>query len=430
MSKTILLIGTLDTKGDEYFYVRDLIERRGHQVLMMDAGVYGAPASSRPAPEVSASEVAQAGGGNLQELRQRGDRNEALRVMTQGCVALAREWFAQGRFDGVLGLGGSGGTTLATAVMRELPIGVPKVMVSTLASGDVAAYVGAADIAMLHSVVDIAGLNRVSRRVLGNAVGAVCGMVEQNSTEASVADGDRPLVAATMFGVTTPCVTRVRERLAAAGYEVLVFHATGNGGRAMESLIASGLIAGVADVTTTEWCDELVGGLFGAGPHRLEAAGRAGVPQVVSCGALDMVNFRGPETVPARFQERHFHAHNANATLMRTTPAECAELGRILAEKLNAATGSTTLLLPLRGVSAMDREGAPFHDPDADVALFDALRRHVRAPVELLELDLHINDPAFADALADHLLAALQAAALTAAQKNKLKDQDAIHFSP
>lgn len=410
MSKTILLVGTLDTKGDEYFYVRGLIEQRGHRVLMMDAGVFGAPLSSRPQPDASAAQIAQAGGGVLEELRQRGDRNHALQVMTRGCVALARKWFAEHRFDGVLGLGGSGGTTLCTAVMRELPLGVPKVMVSTLVSGDVSAYVGAADIAMLHSIVDIAGLNRVSRRVLSNAVGAVCGMTEQNLEES---DSDRPLIAATMFGVTTPCVTQVRERLEAAGYEVLVFHATGNGGRAMESLISSGLIVGVADVTTTEWADELVGGLFGAGPGRLEAAGRAGVPQVVSCGALDMVNFRGPKTVPARFQNRHFHAHNANATLMRTTPDECAELGRILAEKLNTATGPTTLLLPLRGVSAMDKEGAPFHDLEADAALFDALRRFVRAPVELVELDLHINDAAFADALADRLLAALQAAPKT-----------------
>jgi len=409
MPKTILLIGTLDTKGDEYSYVRQLIERRGHRVLMMDAGVFEPPASSSAPPDASALQVAQAGGGDLQELAQRGDRNEALQVMARGCVALSRQWFAQGRFDGVLALGGSGGTALATAVMRELPIGVAKVMVSTLASGDVSAYVGASDIAMLHSVVDIAGLNRVSRRVLGSAVGAVCGMVEQGPAEEG--DGsERPLVAATMFGVTTPCVTRVRERLEAAGCEVLVFHATGSGGRAMEALIASGLIAGAADVTTTEWADELVGGLFGAGPHRLEAAGRAGVPQVVSCGALDMVNFRGPETVPARFQDRHFHVHNANVTLMRTTPQECAELGRILAQKLNAATGPTALLLPLRGVSAMDREGAPFHDPDADEALFDALRRHVQSPVELIELDLHINDPAFADAFADRLLAALEQA--------------------
>lgn len=410
MQKTILLIGTLDTKRDEYAYVCDLIEQRGHRTLLIDAGVFDGPPQPQPVrlvPDAGPAQVATAGGADLEALRSRGDRNVALVAMTRGCVALARGWFAEGRFDAVLGLGGSGGTALVTAVMRELPLGVPKLMVSTVASGDVGPYVGGSDIAMLHSVVDIAGLNRISRRVLENAAGAVCGMVEQSLSQADAA-ADLPLVAATMFGVTTPCVTRVRERLDAAGYEVVVFHATGNGGRAMEALVASGLVAGVADVTTTEWCDELVGGMLSAGPHRLEAAGRRGVPQVVSCGALDMVNFLGPfETIPERFHGRRFHIHNANVTLMRTTPGECAELGRIIAEKLNAATGPTALFLPLRGVSALDLAGASFHAPDADAALFDALRRHVRMPVELIELDLHINDAAFADAMAGWLLAAL-----------------------
>jgi len=405
-AKTILLVGTLDTKGHEYAYMRDLIERRGHRTLVIDASVFDhntAPLT----PEIAAAQVAEAGGSDLTALRVQNDRNAALVAMTQGAVAIARDLFAAGRFDGVVGLGGSGGTALATAVMRELPIGVPKVMVSTIASGDVSPYVGSTDILMLNSVVDIAGLNRISRRVLGNAVGAVCGMVEQ-AAESTDEAADRPVIAATMFGVTTPCVTRVREQLEAAGYEVLVFHATGNGGRAMEVLIASGLIAGVADVTTTEWCDELVGGMLGAGPHRLEAAAKAGVPQVVSLGALDMVNFLGPfDSIPAKFKDRHFHIHNANVSLMRTTPEENAELGCIVAEKLNAATGPTALFVPLRGVSALDREGASFYDPVADAALFEALRRHVQAPVELIELDLHINDPEFADALAERLLAAL-----------------------
>lgn len=407
MQKTILLVGTFDTKGVEYAYVRDLIEQRGHRVLLMDASVSADPPPSLT-PEVGAAQVAEAGGGDLLMLRRRGNRNEALLVMARGCVVLAQKLFAQKRFNGVLGLGGSGGTILATAVMRELPVGVPKVMVSTIASGDVSAYVGTSDVAMLHSLVDIAGLNRISRRVLGNAVGAVCGMAEQPPPEDS-ATADRPLIAATMFGVTTPCVTGVRERLEAAGYEVLVFHATGIGGRTMEALIADGFIAGVADLTTTEWADELVGGALGAGLHRLEAAAKQGIPQVVSCGALDMVNFRAPETVPARFQNRRFHTHTANVTLMRTTPEECAELGRIIAEKLNAATGATTLFVPLRGVSALDQEGEPFHDPEADKALFDALRRSVRPPVELIELDLHINDPEFADAVAGRLLTLLSA---------------------
>ena len=407
---TVLLVGTLDTKGEEYAYVRELVHERGHNTLLVDAGVYEATAAARRLPpDVPAEQVAASGGVDLADLRTRGNRNEALEAMTRGCVALARQWFAEGRFDAVLGLGGSGGTAIATAVMRELPIGVPKVMVSTLAAGDVSPYVGGVDIAMLYSVVDVAGLNRISRRVLSNAVGAVCGMLEQPSADHAGAP-DRPLIAASMFGVTTPCVTRIRERVEAAGYEMLVFHATGTGGRAMEAVIAGGMVAGVADVTTTEWADEIVGGMLGAGPQRLEAAGRMGIPQVVSCGALDMVNFLGPfdSAVPQRFRERLFHIHNANVTLMRTKPEECAEMGRVIAEKLNTATGPVTLMIPLRGVSALDREGAPFYDPEADAALFDSLRRHVRTPpVQVVALDLHINDTEFADAVADTLLAEL-----------------------
>jgi uncharacterized protein (UPF0261 family) len=291
--------------------------------------------------------------------------------------------------------------------MRELPVGLPKVMVSTVASGQVASYVGVSDITMMYSVVDIAGLNRISRRILSNAVGAVCGMLEQPIPRAE----DRPLVAATMFGVTTPCVERVRKRLEEGGFETLIFHATGSGGRAMENLIDAGFIAGVADVTTTEWADELVGGTLTAGPTRLDAAGRAGIPQVVSVGALDMVNFGPRGSVPEQFRARHFHVHNPSVTLMRTTAEESARLGEIIAEKLNAATGPTTLMLPLRGVSAIDREGQVFFDPGADRALFDALRRHLSERVSLVELDVHINDPEFADAIADRLLTTLSSSA-------------------
>jgi uncharacterized protein (UPF0261 family) len=400
MPATILLIGTHDTKGEECAYVRQLIEQRGHRVLTMDSGVLADP---KQPVDIPAAEVAQAGGGDLDELRRAGDRGAAVEIMRQGASAITLRLYAERRINGVIGLGGGGGTVIGTAAMRALPTGFPKMMVSTVASGDVAAYVGVKDIAMMYSVVDIAGLNRLSRRILSNAAGAISGMVEQAIPEVV----DLPLLAATMFGVTTPCVDRVREKLCAAGYEVLVFHATGSGGRAMEALIADGFFAGVADVTTTEWCDELVGGVLSAGPHRLEAAARAGVPQVVSCGALDMVNFWALDTVPARFRDRNLYVHNANITLMRTTPEECAELGRIIAGKLNQATGPTRLLLPLRGVSAIDMEGKPFHDPVADAALFDSLRAHVRPPVELVELDLHINDPEFADALAEALLAQL-----------------------
>jgi uncharacterized protein (UPF0261 family) len=267
----------------------------------------------------------------------------------------------------------------------------------------VAPYVGVKDITMMYAVVDIAGLNRISRRILANAAGAICGMLEQPVPTAE----DRPVIAATMFGVTTPCVERARKQLEAAGYEVLVFHATGSGGRAMEGLIDAGFVAAVADVTTTEWCDELVGGVLSAGPERLDAAARSGIPQVVSVGALDMVNFGPRQSVPERFSNRHFHVHNPSVTLMRTTPAECAQLGEIIAGKLNRATGAVTLLLPLRGVSALDREGQAFYDPAADAALFESLRRNLGPGVTLIELDLHINDPEFADAIAQQLLSSL-----------------------
>ncbi len=399
MSKTILIIGTLDTKGVEFAYIRDLIRARGHQTLVMDAGVSGAPTFP---PDIPAEQVAAAGGGSLAALRAAGDRGAALEVMGRGARALAVAEHAAGHVDGVISLGGSGGTSIATTAMLGLPVGLPKVMVSTMASGNVAPYVDVKDVTLMYSVVDVAGLNRLSRQILANAAGAVCGMVEQ----AVPAGEDKPLITATMFGVTTPCVTAVREALEAKGYEVLVFHATGSGGRAMESLIEGGFITGVADITTTEWCDELVGGVLSAGPHRLEAAARKGLPQVVSLGALDMVNFGAIETVPEAFKGRTLYKHNPTVTLMRTTPEECAQLGKIIAEKLNATTGPTVLFVPLKGVSMIDAVGQPFYSAEADQALFAALRQHVdRSKVELVELDLHINDPAFAAAMAERLLA-------------------------
>jgi uncharacterized protein (UPF0261 family) len=324
--------------------------------------------------------------------------------MLTGARLLTKKLFGEKKFDGVLGLGGGGGTAMITAAMRELPVGVPKVMVSTMASGNTAPYVDVKDITMMYSVVDIAGLNPLSRRILANAAGAICGMAAQPLPDDRP---QRPLIAATMFGVTTPCVTAARERLERAGYDVLVFHATGSGGRAMEGLIADGYFAGVLDVTTTEWCDEVVGGVLAAGPDRLSSAGRIGIPQVVSVGALDMVNFGAPDTVPSRFAGRTFYHHNPTVTLMRTTADECREIGRRIAAQLNCASGPVTILLPLRGVSMVDAPNQPFHDEQADRALFDALREHARAPVRIRELDAHINDPEFSHALADELLALL-----------------------
>ena len=403
MPKSILIIGTLDTKGTEFGYLRDLIIARGHQTIVMDTGVAGTAGFP---PDIQAEAVAEAGGASLQALRAAGDRGAALEVMAKGARALSLRAHAEGKVNGVVSLGGSGGTSIATCAMKALPVGLPKVMVSTMASGDVSAYVGVKDVTMMYSVVDVAGLNRLSRRVLANAAGAVCGMAEQT---VPVAEADRPLITATMFGVTTPCVDRVRASLQAAGYEVLVFHATGSGGRAMEALISDGFIVGVADITTTEWADELVGGVLSAGSERLEAAAKAGLPQVVSLGALDMVNFGPIETVPQRFRGRLLYKHNPTVTLMRTTPEECAELGRIIAQKLNGATGPTALFIPLRGVSMIDAEGKPFHSPEADRALFEALRRHLdRSRVELVELDANINDASFAEAMATKLLSLLK----------------------
>jgi uncharacterized protein (UPF0261 family) len=310
--------------------------------------------------------------------------------------------------EGVLSLGGSAGTTIGSAAMRALPFGVPKVMVSTLASGQVKPYVGVRDIFMLYSVVDISGLNRISRTVLANAANAMAGLVRGAAGRAaeapSPAAGDKPLVTATMFGVTTPCVEAARKVVEAAGFEVLVFHATGTGGQTMESFIRDGLIAGVLDLTTTELADELVGGVLTAGPDRLTAAGLVGVPQVISVGALDMVNFGPPETVPEKLRGRRFYQHNPTVTLMRTTPEENDKLGKDIAQKASAAKGPTAILLPLRGVSAIDAEGKPFWWPEADRALFDSIRLWKAPRVELVELDLHINDPAFARAAADKLL--------------------------
>jgi uncharacterized protein (UPF0261 family) len=403
VSKTILLIGTLDTKGREYAYVRDLIVAAGHHAFVLDAGVLGEPVFT---PDIAAERTAAAGGGSLAELREKRDRGHALEIMGFGARALAVDLVARGEIDAVLSLGGSGGTSIGTTAMRALPVGLPKLMISTMASGDVGPYVDVKDITMMYSVVDVAGLNTVSRRIFANAAGAICGMAAQ---EIPVTE-HKPLIAATMFGVTTPCVDRFRERLTEAGYETLVFHATGSGGRSMESLVTDGFVAGVADITTTEWCDELVGGVLSAGPQRLDAAAKAGLPQVVSLGALDMVNFGPRETLPAQYETRNIYVHNPQVTLMRTTPEECAKLGEIIAGKLNQTTGPTALYIPLKGVSAIDVEGMPFYDPAADAALFEAIRTHLdRSKVELVELDLAINDPAFADAMADRLLGMLAA---------------------
>jgi uncharacterized protein (UPF0261 family) len=394
---TVVLLGTLDTKGEEYDFLRRRVREEGVDVLLVDTGVLAVPLTE---PDISRAEVAEAAGADAQELAESGDRGAAVEAMARGAAEIVKELHAQGRLDAVLALGGSGGTAIATHAMRELPVGVPKLMVSTMASGDTRPYVGAVDLTLMYSVVDIAGLNPISERILGNAAAAAAGMAKSNGPQA---EAEKPLVGATMFGVTTPSVTEARKRLEELGYEVLVFHATGTGGQSMEALIRSGFITASLDVTTTELADELVGGVLSAGPERLEAAGELGIPQVVSLGALDMVNFGPFETVPPEFRDRLLYKHNPTVTLMRTTPEECAALGQVIAEKLNRAQGPLTLFVPLKGVSLIATEGQVFHDPAADEALFGALRDHLDPDVDLQELDVDINKPEFARAMADRL---------------------------
>jgi uncharacterized protein (UPF0261 family) len=393
----IAVLGTMDTKGEEHAFVAALIRARGHKTLVIDVGILDAP---KLTPDVTRDEVARAAGADLASLTARRDRGECVAAMAKGAPAVLAKLAAEKKIDGVISLGGGGGTAIATAAMRALPIGFPKLMVSTLASGNTSQYVDVKDITMMPSIVDVAGLNRISRQILTRAAGAICGMVESVPRPGD----DKPVIVASQFGNTTSCVTHARELLEKEGYEVLVFHATGVGGRTMESLVEAGLVSGVLDVTTTEWADELVGGILGAGPKRLEAAAKHAVPAVVTPGCLDMVNFGAPESVPAKFQGRRFYQHNPQVTLMRTTPEECRRLGEILAEKLNASTAPVTVLLPLKGISVISAAGQPFHDPEADAALFGALKSKLRKDIPVLELDCNINDPLFAEACARELL--------------------------
>ena len=398
MAKTVVILGSMDTKGEEFAYVKRLIEGHGINTLVVDSGVLGEP---KLKPDVTHEELAKAGGTSIAELLERKDRGEAMEVMSKGAAAVVSRLYGEGKLDGIIGMGGSGGTAVATAGMRALPVGVPKVMVSTVASGDVEPYVSTRDITMIPSVVDVAGLNPISREIFANAAGAIAGMV---NTKAEKAEVEKTLIAATMFGNTTPCVDRARQKMEEAGYEVLVFHCTGTGGRTMEDLIDDGFIAGVLEITTTEWADELVGGVFSAGPTRLDAAARAGLPQVIAPGCVDMVNFGAMDTVPEKLKDRKFYQWNPNVTLMRTTPEENAEMGRIFASKANASKGPVVFMLPLKGVSMLDLEGQPFYWPEANQAIFDAIKQNVREDIPVIEMDVEINDDSFADRAVQELL--------------------------
>ncbi len=394
---TIAVLGTFDTKGHEHAFVAQCIRKLGHETLLIDVGTGGDP---QVTPDISREEVAGAGELPLAELMARGDRGECVAAMAEAAPKLLEQLCREGRIDGVISLGGGGGTAIATAAMRVLPVGFPKLMVSTLASGNTAHYMGTKDITMMPSIVDVAGLNRIARTIFSRAAGAICGMA---SVEVDLSE-DRPIIVASMFGNTTECINAAIPMLERAGYEVLVFHATGAGGRAMESLIESGMVAGVLDVTTTEWADELVGGTLTAGPQRLEAAGKTGVPAIVVPGCLDMVNFGAEDSVPRRFAERKFYIHNPQVTLMRTSVDESRELGRVLANKLNAYTGPVTVLIPRQAISVIGAKGEPFHDAEADAALFDALTGALSDRIEVRWLDCRINDPEFARACVEALL--------------------------
>lgn len=401
----VALIGTLDTKGAECAWLAEQLDKHGVQALFVDVGSF----SASPLANVSSDDVIAAADSDAAALRGRRDRGEMMQVMSVGAARIIRDLASSGRIHGLLALGGSGGSSVAAAAMQALPVGFPKLLVSTMASGDVKPYVGEVDATLMYSVVDVAGINSVSSQVFANAAAAIAGMAQAYEDRLAAAPAEhKPVVAVTMFGVTTPAADEARDTLTDLGYEVLVFHATGAGGRAMEKLAESGLLAGVCDLTTTELADDLVGGVLSAGPRRLEMAGRVGLPQAVSLGALDMVNFGPADTVPPEFAGRNLFVHNPTVTLMRTTPEEMAELGRRIATKLAAATGPTELFIPLRGVSAIDVEGAPFRDAEADAALFAELSAGlVGSGVVVHELDQAINDPGFGAAMARALHASI-----------------------
>ena len=400
----IAVIGTLDSKGLEHQFIADGIAAKGHQPVLIDVGGLHPPVVT---PDVTREEVANAGGVDLAAVIALKDRGALVSAMAEAAASYVKQAHQQQAFDGIISLGGSGGTAIATAAMRELPIGFPKVMVSTMASGDVQQYVGEKDITMIPSIVDVAGLNRFSRLIFSRAIGAVCGMLDAVPTE----DDERPIIVASMFGNTTDCVQQAQSVFEAAGYEVLVFHATGAGGRTMESLIESGMVSGVFDVTTTEWADELVGGVLAAGPKRLEAAAKMGVPAVVAPGCLDMVNFGAPESIPPSYSDRLFYQHNPQVTLMRTSVDESRQLGKILATKLNLSTGPVSVILPLKGLSVIGAEGQAFHLPEADQALFESIREHLREGIPIIEVDALVNDADFAKVSAQTLLDHIQGSA-------------------
>ena len=396
MAKTVAVIGTLDTKGDEFLFVKKEIEKRGYTALVINVGIVDDPGFE---PEVSADKVARAAGSSLAILKDKSDRGLAIETMTKGIGQVIADLYSADRIQAVISMGGSAGTEIGTAGMRALPLGVPKVMVSTLASGDTKPYVGTRDIVMVPSIVDVAGINRISARVYASAVGAVIGMLETTAPKIE----EKPILAASMFGNTTPVVNRCRSIMEDNGYEFIIFHQVGTP-ETLESLVADGYISGVLDITTTEWADEITGGVLAGGPDRYDIVSEMGIPQVVAPGCVDMANFWARETVPEQYADRCIYQWAHNITLMRTTPEENAAIGRILAEKANRSSGPVAFFLPLKGVSMLDAPGKEFWWPEADQALFEAIKDHLKSDIPVYELDRNINDVEFADAAANKML--------------------------
>ena len=398
MPKTVVIVATLDTKGKEFAFVKELIEKEGLNTLVVDFGVMGKPEF---APDITSDEVVRHGGGDLAALSTGEHKDEAMKVMAAGLKAVVSKLYAEGKLDGIIGMGGSGGTSIATGAMRVLPVGVPKVMVSTVGGGDVSAYAGTKDITFIPSIVDVAGINSISRVIYTNGAGAISGMVKMDKPKSAT---EKPLVAASMFGNTTACVDRARGIVEGAGYEVLVFHATGIGGKTMEGLISDGYIVASMDITTTELADEVCGGVFNAGPERCLAASRKGIPAILVPGCVDMANFGGVETMSEKFKGRNIYQWNPNVTLLRTNVEENTKMGEMLAAAANASSAPVTIILPLKGVSMLDSQGGQFWDPEADKACYDAIKKNVKAGIQVIEADYNINDPEFADLCANTLL--------------------------
>ncbi len=400
--KTIALIGTFDTKGEEYLYIKNKIENLGLRTLTIHVGIFEAAFS----PDINHDLIAILGEESISKLQEKKDRGHAMEVMSKGLCALVPKLYEEKLFDAVLALGGTGGTSLVTPCMRLLPLGVPKIMVSTMASGDVSRYVGTSDILMMPSIVDVAGINRISSQVFTHAVYAIVGMVEHENTDIPV---KKPLIVATMYGVTTPCVMKAKEYLEQKGYEVIIFHASGTGGKMMESLINSGIVDGVLDLTTTEWIDEIGGGIMAAGQERLDAAALNGIPQVVSVGAADMITFGERDSLPEKYEGRVVYMHNPAITVVKSNVEENVAFGIKVGEKLNQCKNNAALLLPLRGISMNDKAGSKYYGPREDQALFITLKKVINNPlVEIIDVDAHINDETFAIFAAKKLITLME----------------------